>query len=898
MRDKQKKICIVTDELAGPDFNGGIGTACTGLATALAAAGHEVDVLYTRVSQGVVNCSFGSFQDHVDAFARRAVRLLSIAQEGPWNDFPAKSFSVLHHLQTHRYDLAFFNDTHGTGFYPLLSRRTGNPLLAETKMCVVTHSATQWIFDLNGEPVTGVDNIRLLEMERRSIELADVVISPSSYLVRKYKGYGWLFPDNTQIRRYILPDAQRPLQHDAAELHEVDELVFFGRLERRKGIDLFCSALDRLKYALDGKTVTFLGRDTFVNGSSTLEKVVVRSAGWPFEVRVMPNFDRENALNYLRGGRRVAVMPSLEDNSPCAIQECLELGIPFIASSGSGGEELIAEESRARCCFAPTVTALAGKIEEVLKHGAAAAELSFDPEVNERDFLRWLDGFLAKAEPPKAEPRRSRQRQRKLADPSIALLIAGCNGMKRSTASVQLGRVAAAFPGGQRTAMLCTDEHSRPASTAIESLAPAEYEPFARTLRTGEADYVCIWDAELEINPEWLVRARDCLAAAADCVAVAGLATTGLAHTQRQAPPHLSPASVAPALRHPVVGPSDALRLLSQETNNGFVLLRGAAFQAVRHCLPWDPVLARLKLADCWVDELIQELRQQGKRIELIPDLPATPSTRHARIELFQKGTARRLAAAAATVPGSHSALVHRIAVDRQIHAEARRDAASYLDQLSHRTNLQSSAWRSKGGVSNAFLDNVAATAFATGQVELATETLTFLASQRSGRNFNFAVEAETFWEDMVEELSLAVLFERGHCTTSNHKVPPQSTIEGGIKAILLGANSLEVGLTWFGFKVDLRDYRYFTSSVRTLAAEGTQLRFSVAIAAEDSAARLSKECLVTGNAPVRLDFSLPDELKRTCFVSLVIESRGDVAPTAVHNALWINPCFTRIRPN
>jgi len=898
MRENQKRICIVTDELAGPDFNGGIGTACTGLAIALAAAGHRVDALYTRVAQGVVHSSFGVFEDHVEAFARRGVRLLSIAQDGAWNDFPAKSFGALHHLQAERYDLAFFNDTHGTAFYPLLSRRTGNPLLAGTKMCVVTHSATQWIFDLNGEPVTGVDNIRLLEMERKSIELADVVISPSSYLVGKYRSYGWRFPDDTQIRRYILPDAQRPPNGDSVELREVDELVFFGRLERRKGIDLFCSALDRLKYALRGKTVTFLGKDTFVNGSSTLEKIVMRSAAWPFEVRVMPNFDRENALNYLRGGRRVAVMPSLEDNSPCAIQECLELGIPFIASSGSGGEELIAPDFRARCCFAPTVGALAGKIEEVLAEGATAAKLSFDPTENERDFLRWLDGFLAEPKPRKATARRSLPRRRQAPGPSIALLVAGCNGFRRSTASVHLGKIAAAFPGGQRNATLCSDEDSHRSNTAIASLSPTDYEPFARSLGTGENDFVCLWDAELELNPDWLARARDCLAAMPDCVAVAGLATTGTAPRSREAPSHRSTASIAPTLRHPVVGASDALRLLSQETNNGFVLLRGAAFQAVRHCLPWDPVLTRLKLVDHWIDELLQALRQQGRRVELIPDLPATPSTRHARIELFQKGMARRLAAASTTVPGSHGALVHRFAVDRQLHAEARRDAASYLDQLSHRTNLQSSAWKSMGGVSNAFLDNVAATAFATGQVELAKETLTFLASQRSARNFDFAVGAETFWEDMVEELSLAVLFERGHCSTSNHRIPPRCIVDGGSKAMLLSANSLEVGLTWFGFKVDLRDYRYFTSSVRTLAAEGTQLRFSVAIAAEDSTDRMSKECLASGNAPVRLDFSLPNELKRTCFVSLVIESRGEFSPEAIHNALWINPCFTRIRPN
>jgi len=46
------RVCIVTGEMAGPDYNGGIGTANRGLALALQNAGFSVDVLYTRVEGG------------------------------------------------------------------------------------------------------------------------------------------------------------------------------------------------------------------------------------------------------------------------------------------------------------------------------------------------------------------------------------------------------------------------------------------------------------------------------------------------------------------------------------------------------------------------------------------------------------------------------------------------------------------------------------------------------------------------------------------------------------------------------------------------------------------------------------------------------------------------------
>ena len=59
--------------------------------------------------------------------------------------------------------------------------------------------------------------------------------------------------------------------------------------------------------------------------------------------------------------------------------ECLEEGIPFLASSGSGGEELLDEESRHNNLFEPTVDGLCAKLLETLADGGMTARASFDP---------------------------------------------------------------------------------------------------------------------------------------------------------------------------------------------------------------------------------------------------------------------------------------------------------------------------------------------------------------------------------------------------------------------------------------------------------------------------------------------------------------------------------------
>ena len=72
------KICIVTTEIAGPVSNGGIGTAYTTLAKALAKAGHEVTILFTK---GAISM-FGPFEQHVQAYKKENITLIGLPHTG------------------------------------------------------------------------------------------------------------------------------------------------------------------------------------------------------------------------------------------------------------------------------------------------------------------------------------------------------------------------------------------------------------------------------------------------------------------------------------------------------------------------------------------------------------------------------------------------------------------------------------------------------------------------------------------------------------------------------------------------------------------------------------------------------------------------------------------------
>jgi Glycosyl transferases group 1 len=94
----------------------------------------------------------------------------------------------------------------------------------------------------------------------------------------------------------------------------------------------------------------------------------------------------------------LAVMPSLLENSPYAVAECLEHGIPFVASRVGGTSELVAPEDRERVLCEPTSDALAEALLRALRSGAAPARPARAPGDS---LAEWLEVIETVAPPPR-----------------------------------------------------------------------------------------------------------------------------------------------------------------------------------------------------------------------------------------------------------------------------------------------------------------------------------------------------------------------------------------------------------------------------------------------------------------------------------------------------------------
>lgn len=449
-------VCIVSNEIIGPFKNGGIGTAMTGLAQTLAAAGMPVTILYTG-NLGPSIVGMDRWREH---YAELGIELVALtAAQTRRFDGPLKAcgFSapwlVWEYLGNRHFDVVHFNDCCGEGNLALTAKRLGLAF-HDSLLVVALHSPSQWVLELNRTLPHGPLLTAFHYAEELSVRCADLLWSPSRYMLGWASEHELALPEQSFLQQYAIPslpglprDASTKADDDgpvrspgsltalqmkqspvsspprgpaplaskrelmaesrptnapgrarlgmtssadgdrsARRTPRPKEIVFFGRLEERKGLQLFCAAIDLMKQELaaQGIEVVFLGKSHICGGMESLDYIASRSGEWTFPVRAVTNLGQNDALAYLTSGEKVAVMASPLDNSPCTVYEALASGVPFLASNGGGISELVHQEDRAKVLFEPSPAALQTALLEVVENGGWIAR----PAVPQQEIVR------------------------------------------------------------------------------------------------------------------------------------------------------------------------------------------------------------------------------------------------------------------------------------------------------------------------------------------------------------------------------------------------------------------------------------------------------------------------------------------------------------------------------
>ena len=402
-----RRITIVSAQLLGVEHgSGGVGAATAFLAVALARMGHDVGVLYIKEELP---------RPMDDEWARRyADERISVRHLAA----PAVAVEPARYTRLRRVELALranppdvviAHEYGGPAYFALRLRRLGLAF-AETAFVTYCHGTGPWLKEVTGNTRIQPEMIAHARIEQAAVELADVVVSPSAYMIEWMRRKGWHLPETRVIPLVTQATAmgERPSAPvDVDGDGRVERLVFFGRLQKVKGVEPFVRGLDALPpELLEGVELEFFGeqtRDWDPDGVARLMSDRTRRA--LRQVSFETGLDQQQALARLRAPGTLAVIPSLAENSPNVVYECLEARIPFLASVAGGISELVAPEDRARVLFQPTPEGVAAALERALADRGVLRPVR--PAFDGAEVLRaWSDVVATSVRPVASRPER------------------------------------------------------------------------------------------------------------------------------------------------------------------------------------------------------------------------------------------------------------------------------------------------------------------------------------------------------------------------------------------------------------------------------------------------------------------------------------------------------------
>lgn len=226
-------------------------------------------------------------------------------------------------------------------YYFLLRRSLGlGP--ERTPPCIThLHSPTEFIFRSNEWSPRRPEYLPMKRLEDHVILAADALLCPSHFLATQCQTHYQL---NERPMVVPLPRGDTPPLDRSERVWQDGLILYFGRLEPRKGVIEFVEAAVEVACERPHVRFAFIGADTPYTEKKTVLQTVQQTIPPAVRERFLFHPQRErNQLLAALAETRIAVVPSRWENFPNTALEAMSTGVPVLATRHGGMAEMITD---------------------------------------------------------------------------------------------------------------------------------------------------------------------------------------------------------------------------------------------------------------------------------------------------------------------------------------------------------------------------------------------------------------------------------------------------------------------------------------------------------------------------------------------------------------------------
>jgi len=330
------RLALVSQEYPPETAYGGIGTQNFAKAHGLAALGHDVHVIAHSTDDQTHECNDGPVRVMRIPGADRDFRLAT--EEARWITYSTRVAAAIAALHARRpLDLVEFPDWGSEGFVHLLNQSEWNHIPAVVHLhgpVVMFAHAIGW-----PDPDSGFYRVASM-MEETCMRRADAVFSSSRCSAQWCERfYGLNCEAVPVIHTGVDTRAFRP---GGAPKYDRPTIIFVGKIERNKGIDLLVEAACRVATQIPDLQLRVVG-----SGNENLKSELKRradQAGRPTLLDFVGFVDHHELPQHLSRAHVFAAPSDYEGGPGFVYLEAMACGLPVIACSGSGASEVVLPE--------------------------------------------------------------------------------------------------------------------------------------------------------------------------------------------------------------------------------------------------------------------------------------------------------------------------------------------------------------------------------------------------------------------------------------------------------------------------------------------------------------------------------------------------------------------------